>query len=60
MSRFRLHMSYNASLSYMIVTSVCSKSECPHKAAQAGARPTSDGVVDHKALETRAIVRKLP
>merc|ERR1719342_150125 len=31
MSRFRLHMSYNASLSYMIVTSVCSKSECTHK-----------------------------
>merc|ERR1712147_469281 len=27
-SRLRLHKSYNASLSYMIVTSVCSKREC--------------------------------
>merc|ERR1719343_1635324 len=30
MSRFRLQMSYNASLSYMIVTSVCSSRECTH------------------------------
>merc|ERR1740120_502231 len=30
MSRFRLHISYNASLSYMMVTSVCSKRECTH------------------------------
>merc|ERR1712196_587914 len=28
MSRLRLQISYKASLSYMIVTSVCSKSEC--------------------------------
>merc|ERR1719291_1221575 len=28
MSRFRREMSYNASLSIMIVTSVCSSSEC--------------------------------
>merc|ERR1711953_1200738 len=28
MSKFRLQISYNASLSIMIVTSVCSKSEC--------------------------------
>merc|ERR1719188_2392440 len=31
MSRFRLQMSYNASLSYMMVTSVCSKRECTHR-----------------------------
>merc|ERR1719476_1018502 len=30
MSRFLLQMSYNASLSYMIVTSVCSRRECTH------------------------------
>merc|ERR1719168_429167 len=30
MSRLRLQMSYKASLSYMIVTSVCSKRECTH------------------------------
>merc|ERR1719428_1960882 len=29
-SRFLLQMSYKASLSYMIVTSVCSRSECTH------------------------------
>merc|ERR1712087_58038 len=28
MSRLRRQMSYNASLSYMIVTSVCSNNEC--------------------------------
>merc|ERR1719355_8248 len=28
MSRFLRQMSYKASLSYMMVTSVCSKSEC--------------------------------
>merc|ERR1719356_1385023 len=28
MSRLRRHMSYSASLSYIIVTSVCSRSEC--------------------------------
>merc|ERR1719446_160414 len=28
MSRFLLQISYKASLSYMIVTSVCSRSEC--------------------------------
>merc|ERR1740138_1797194 len=28
MSRFLRQMSYNASLSYIMVTSVCSKSEC--------------------------------
>merc|ERR1719228_2968436 len=31
MSRFRRQISYSASLSYMIVTSVCSRSECTHK-----------------------------
>merc|ERR1719408_246129 len=31
MSRFRRQISYRASLSYMMVTSVCSKSECTHK-----------------------------
>merc|ERR1712084_123245 len=31
MSRLRRQMSYNASLSIMIVTSVCSKSEWTHK-----------------------------
>merc|ERR1719161_3016560 len=31
MSRLRLQMSYSASLSIMIVTSVCSSSECTHK-----------------------------
>merc|ERR1719160_2460244 len=30
MSRFLLQMSYRASLSYMMVTSVCSRSECTH------------------------------
>merc|ERR1740121_1677733 len=30
MSRFLLQMSYKASLSYMIVTSVCSRRECTH------------------------------
>merc|ERR1719145_65279 len=30
MSRLRRHISYNASLSYMIVTSVCSRRECTH------------------------------
>merc|ERR1740120_651668 len=30
MSRFRLQISYKASLSYMIVTSVCSSRECTH------------------------------
>merc|ERR1719230_1495269 len=30
MSKFLLQMSYKASLSYMIVTSVCSRSECTH------------------------------
>merc|ERR1719158_2241214 len=30
MSRFRRQMSYSASLSYMMVTSVCSNSECTH------------------------------
>merc|ERR1719399_2681399 len=28
MSRFLRHISYNASLSYMMVTSVCSNKEC--------------------------------
>merc|ERR1712224_132988 len=31
MSRLRLQISYSASLSYMMVTSVCSSSECTHK-----------------------------
>merc|ERR1719238_1713727 len=31
MSKFRLQISYNASLSYIIVTSVCSRSEWTHK-----------------------------
>merc|ERR1711941_197196 len=31
MSRLRRHMSYKASLSYIIVTSVCSSKECTHK-----------------------------
>merc|ERR1719171_2957612 len=31
MSRLRLQISYKASLSYMIVTSVCSSRECTHK-----------------------------
>merc|ERR1719444_206372 len=30
MSRFLRQMSYKASLSYMMVTSVCSSSECTH------------------------------
>merc|ERR1711920_410869 len=30
MSKLRLQMSYKASLSYMMVTSVCSRSECTH------------------------------
>merc|ERR1712178_402566 len=30
MSRLRRQISYNASLSYMMVTSVCSKRECTH------------------------------
>merc|ERR1719399_2364343 len=30
MSRLRRQMSYRASLSYMIVTSVCSNKECTH------------------------------
>merc|ERR1719243_379568 len=30
MSRLRRQISYKASLSYMIVTSVCSSSECTH------------------------------
>merc|ERR1711977_63112 len=30
MSRFLRQMSYNASLSYIMVTSVCSRSECTH------------------------------
>merc|ERR1719393_1104391 len=31
MSRFRRQMSYKASLSYIMVTSVCSSKECTHK-----------------------------
>merc|ERR1719476_495564 len=31
MSRLRLQISYNASLSYIMVTSVCSKRECTHR-----------------------------
>merc|ERR1719197_990878 len=31
MSRFLRQISYSASLSYMIVTSVCSRRECTHK-----------------------------
>merc|ERR1719277_1279990 len=31
MSRLRRHMSYKASLSYMMVTSVCSSREWTHK-----------------------------
>merc|ERR1719320_1632991 len=31
MSRLRRQMSYNASLSYIMVTSVCSNKECTHK-----------------------------
>merc|ERR1719382_861961 len=30
MSRFLLQISYKASLSYMMVTSVCSRRECTH------------------------------
>merc|ERR1719188_2520199 len=30
MSKLRRQMSYNASLSYMTVTSVCSSKECTH------------------------------
>merc|ERR1719401_3012970 len=30
MSRLRRQISYSASLSYIMVTSVCSKSECTH------------------------------
>merc|ERR550537_1717530 len=36
MSRLRRHISYNASLSYMMVTSVCSSKECTHKAVLYG------------------------
>merc|ERR1719191_29166 len=31
MSKFRLQMSYKASLSYIMVTSVCSKRECTQR-----------------------------
>merc|ERR1719432_167007 len=31
MSKLRRHMSYRASLSYMMVTSVCSRRECTHR-----------------------------
>merc|ERR1719352_1455873 len=31
MSRLRRHMSYKASLSYIIVTSVCSNKECTQR-----------------------------
>merc|ERR1712039_1085896 len=31
MSKLRLQMSYKASLSYMMVTSVCSSSECTQR-----------------------------
>merc|ERR1712066_799406 len=31
MSKFLRQMSYRASLSYMMVTSVCSSNECTHK-----------------------------
>merc|ERR1719193_1832084 len=31
MSKLRLQMSYKASLSYMMVTSVCSNNECTHR-----------------------------
>merc|ERR1719265_2796313 len=31
MSKFLRQMSYKASLSYMMVTSVCSSKECTHK-----------------------------
>merc|ERR1719327_2545684 len=31
MSRFLRQMSYKASLSYMMVTSVCSNKECKHR-----------------------------
>merc|ERR1719181_1351610 len=31
MSKLRRHMSYNASLSYMMVTSVCSSNECTQR-----------------------------
>merc|ERR1719272_201625 len=31
MSKFLRQMSYKASLSYMMVTSVCSSNECTHK-----------------------------
>merc|ERR1719210_361835 len=36
MSRLRLQMSYKASLSYMIVTSVCSNKECTHSTVPPG------------------------
>merc|ERR1719401_2284037 len=36
MSKLRRQMSYKASLSYMIVTSVCSNNECTHSAVLYG------------------------
>merc|ERR1712232_523143 len=36
MSKLRRHMSYKASLSYMMVTSVCSNSEWTHRTVSYG------------------------
>merc|ERR1712023_277906 len=57
MSKLRRQISYNASLSYMIVTSVCSNSECTQSTVLYGS--TTNCVVDHEALQTSAVISKL-
>merc|ERR1711972_1310866 len=42
MSKLRRHMSYKASLSYMIVTSVCSSKLCTHSTVLYGSTTAVD------------------
>merc|ERR1719321_687391 len=57
MSRLRRQMSYRASLSTWLVTSVCSRSEWTHSTVLYGS--TTAGVVDQEALQTSAVIGQL-
>merc|ERR1719352_1221245 len=59
MSRLRRQISYNASLSYMIVTSVCSSKECTHRTVLYGSTTAVATIIhgeafQHETAETAA------
>merc|ERR1719223_2420739 len=58
MSKLRRQISYSASLSYMMVTSVCSRSECTHNTVLYGS--TTAVATCGKAQTVKEILLFLP